>query len=427
MSELAANSKANPVNKQVIAWALYDWGNSAFALSVMAVLFPLFLGSYWSAGDDGSAVTVRLAWITSGSSLIVAISAPLLGTIADVGGYKKRLLFVFASIGALATLGLSTVGEGDWPVALLLYLISLVGFYCANIFYDALLVEITDSRHYHLVSSYGFAVGYFGGASLLGMHVWMLLSPSTFGFADSVEVIRFAFLSVGVWWILFLLPLMFVVREHKQKGELHKNSLRAAYQQLVATIHEIRKYRNIVLFLLAYWLYIDGVLTVIFMAVNFGQRLGFGSQDLVTALMITNFIGFPSTLFFGWLGHRFGPRRAIYLGLAVYIVVACWAIFLEEVRQFYFMAVTIGLVQGGVQSMSRSLYATLIPTDKAGEFFGFYNMLGKFSAVVGPILVGIVALLSDEPKYMLIVLLPLFLLGGSLLSKVKLEAPLPSN
>lgn len=421
MSEQSAHPGASPVDKQVIAWAFYDWGNSAFALSVLAVLFPLFLGSFWSAGDDGASVTVRLAWITSAASLLIAISAPLLGTIADVGGYKKRLLFVFALLGAVMTASLSIVGEGSWPLALGFYFFALVGFYCANIFYDSLLVDVCEPQHYHLVSSYGFAVGYFGGASLLGLHVWMLLSPATFGFADTVAVTRFAFLSVGVWWILFVLPLMFVVREREKKVS-ENGSLRAGYRRLIATFHEIRKYRNIVLFLVAYWLYIDGVLTVIFMAVNFGQRLGFNSQDLVKALMITNFIGFPATLFFGWLGHRFGARRAIYLGLSVYVVVACWAMFLHEVRQFYFMAMTIGLVQGGVQSMSRSLYATLIPTDKAGEFFGFYNMLGKFSAVLGPILVGFVALLSDDPKFMLVVLLPLFLLGGLLLSRVNLDA-----
>ncbi len=427
MPEQSAKQSAHPFNKQVVAWALYDWGNSAFALSVIAVLFPLFLGSYWSAGDNGSAVTMRLAWITSGSSMIVALCAPLLGTLADVGGYKKRLLFAFASLGALMTVGLSLVGEGSWPSALTLYLFAMVGFYCANIFYDSLLVDVADSKQYHLVSSYGFAVGYCGGALLLGLHVWMLLSPATFGFETSVQVIKFAFFSVGVWWIIFLLPLMFVVSEKKPTVQTRESPLQASYQQLLATIHEISKYRNIVMFLLAYWLYIDGVLTVIFMAVNFGQRLGFSSQDLVTALMITNFIGFPATLLCGWLGHRFGPRFVIYMGLSIYIIVACWALFLQEVRQFYFMAVTIGLVQGGVQSMSRSLYATLIPREKAGEFFGFYNMLGKFSAVIGPIFVGLVAMVSDEPKYMLIVLMPLFLLGGALLAKVRLHAPLQNS
>lgn len=417
MPEQSTQRDESPVTRQVIAWAFYDWGNSAFALSVMAVLYPLFLGSFWSAGDDGSAVTVRLAWVTGAGSLVVAISAPLLGTIADVGGYKKRLLAVFALIGAVMTASLSIVEEGGWPLALGLYLFASVGFHCANVFYDSLIVDVSSPRNYHLVSAWGFGLGYFGGAALLAVHVWMMLSPGTFGFTDVTAVIRFAFVSVGIWWIVFLLPLLFVVREQKPAGQAGQ-AWQAGYRQLADTFREIRKYKNILLFLVAYWLYIDGVLTVISMAVNFGQRLGFGSEDLVKALMITNFVAFPATMGFGWLGHRYGPRRAIYVCLAVYIGVACWAMFLREVSQFYIMAVTIGLVQGGVQSMSRSLYATLIPADKAGEFFGFYNMLGKFAAVLGPILVGFVALFSEEPKYMLVVLIPLFVIGATLLSRV---------
>ena len=422
MPEQSTQRGESPVTRQVLAWALYDWGNSAFALSVMAVLYPLFLGSLWSAGDDGSAVTVRLAWVTGAGSLVVAVSAPLLGTIADVGGYKKRLLAVFALIGAVMTAALSVVEEGGWPLALGLYLFASVGFHCANVFYDSLIVDVSSPRHYHLVSAWGFGLGYFGGAALLAMHVWMMLAPEFFGFTDVTAVIRFAFVSVGIWWIVFLLPLLFVVREEKPTGQSAGQTWRAGYRQLAETFREIRKYKNILLFLVAYWLYIDGVLTVISMAVNFGQRLGFGSEDLVKALMITNFVAFPATMGFGWLGHRFGPRRAIYLCLAVYIGVACWAMFLREVSQFYIMAVTIGLVQGGVQSMSRSLYATLIPADKAGEFFGFYNMLGKFAAVLGPILVGFVALYSEEPKFMLVVLIPLFVIGASLLSRVRTDA-----
>lgn len=426
MPEQSTQRGRSPVTRQVIAWALYDWGNSAFALSVMAVLYPLFLGSFWSAGDDGSAVTVRLAWVTGAGSLVVAVSAPLLGTIADVGGYKKRLLTVFALLGAIMTAALSLVDEGGWPLALGLYLFASVGFHCANVFYDSLIVDVSKPRHYHLVSAYGFALGYFGGAALLAVHVWMMLSPATFGFADVTAVIRFAFVSVGIWWILFLLPLLWVVPENRPPQSRVGETWQAGYRQLAETFREIRKYKNILLFLIAYWLYIDGVLTVISMAVNFGQRLGFGSEDLVKALMITNFVAFPATLGFGWLGHRFGPRRAIYVCLAVYIGVAFWAMFLREVSQFYIMAITIGLVQGGVQSMSRSLYATLIPTDKAGEFFGFYNMLGKFAAVLGPILVGLVAMSSEEPKYMLIVLIPLFVIGAGLLSRVRTDVPATS-
>jgi len=407
------------LNRKVLAWALYDWANSAFALSVLAVLFPLFLGSYWSSGDSGSAVTARLAWITATASAIVCVFAPILGTIADTGGYRKRFLLVLALLGASTTAALGLVAEGDWPWALALYLLASVGFYSSTVFYDSLIIDVTKPRNYSLVSSLGFALGYLGGATLLGLHVWMLTAPGTFGFASTDEVIKFAFVSVGAWWIVFLIPLLVLVPEHRSGMVVVNGAIRAAYAELRATISHIRQYRNVVIFLLAYWLYIGGVFTVIFMAVNYGQRLGFSQQDLVMALMITNFVGFPATLAYGFLGHRFGPKSGIYLALFVYVAVSTWAITMHEVRQFYIMAIIIGMVQGGVQGLSRSLYASLIPADQPGEFFGFYNMLTKFAHVLGPIIVALGATMSDDPKYVLLTILPLFIGGAMVLSVVR--------
>lgn len=406
------------LNKQVLAWAIYDWGNSAFALSVLAVLFPLFLGAYWSAGDEGAVVTQRLAWTTATASLIVSVLAPILGTIADSGGLRKRFLFVLAIVGAVSTAALSMVGKGEWPYALILFLLASIGYYSANVFYDSLIVDVSSPQHYSLVSSLGFSLGYFGGASLLALHVWMLSNPPAFGFQTADEVIRFAFVSVGIWWLVFLAPLMLVVRENVRRRDVSGKIIADAYHRLVSTIRHIQRYAPVWRFLVAYWLYIGGVFTVIFMAVNFGQRLGFQSTDLVAALLITNFVGFPATLAYGYLGHRIGPRRAIYVGLAVYIGVALWATVLENVTQFYFMAITIGMVQGGVQGMSRSLYASLIPPEYAGEFFGFYNMLTKFAHILGPIFVATAASFSDEPKFIIVALLPLFVLGTLMLTRV---------
>lgn len=407
------------ITKQVVAWALYDWGNSAFALSVLAVLFPLFLGSYWSAGDEGGVVTSRLAWVTAASSLAVVLLAPVLGAIADSGGYRKRFLFVLVIIGAVSTASLSLIDSGEWPYALILFMLASIGYYSANVFYDSLIVDVSAPRNFSLVSSLGFSLGYFGGASLLALHVWMLNSPETFGFQSSIQVIRFAFVTVGIWWLFFLIPLLLFVRERKSAAVTGEGTIHAAYRVLAATIREVRKYQQAVLFLIAYCLYIGGVFTVIFMAVNFGQRLGFNQTDLVKALLITNFVGFPATLAYGYLGHWFGPKTALYVGLVVYVCVACWAVFLRDVSQFYAMAITIGLVQGGVQGMSRSLYASLIPADQSGEFFGFYNMLTKVAHVIGPTLVGLGAMISDDPKFMLITLIPLFLIGGWMLTKVE--------
>ena len=417
------------LNRQVIAWAFYDWGNSAFALSVLAVLFPLFLGVYWSAGDPGTAVTSRLTWATAIASVIVSVIAPVIGAVADSGGYRKRFLCAFATFGAICTAALYIVAEGGWFWALGFYIFASIGYYSANVFYDSLIVDVSRPRYYSLVSSLGHAVGYFGGAILLTLHVWMLYTPQSFGFDDTSEVVRFAFVSVGIWWVIFMMPLLFIVHESKSLRPTSGGTVRAAYRELSKTFHKIRSFRNVFLFLaaywffigglftviFAYWFFIGGLFTVIFMAVNFGQRLGFGEQDLVTALLITNFVGFPATLGYGYVGHRFGPKNAIYLGLGVYIIIVCWAAFLKDVSQFYAMAITIGTVQGGVQGMSRSLYATLIPAEHSGEFFGFYNMVTKFSHILGPVLVGIVAWLSDEPKFILVALLPMFVIGALML------------
>jgi UMF1 family MFS transporter len=410
------------VNRKVFAWALYDWANSAFALSVLAVLFPLFLGSYWSAGDSGATVTARLAWITAAASGIVSILAPLFGTIADAGGYRKRFLLILALLGATMTALLGSVGEGEWPWALAFYLLASVGFYSSTVFYDSLIIDVTEPRYYSFVSSFGFAMGYLGGALLLGLHVWMLLAPERFGFTTSDEVIRFAFVSVGIWWAVFMIPLIAFVPERKSGIAVAQGALVAAYTELKTTLRHVRRYRNVVIFLCAYWLYIGGVFTVISMAANYGQRLGFGQQDLVTAFLVTNFVGFPATLLYGFFGHKFGPRRGIYFALAVYVAVSGWAVFMTEVRQFYVMAIIVGCVQGGVQGLSRSMYALLIPQDQPGEFFGFYNMVTKFSHVLGPVLVGIAATFTEEPAYVLLVVMPLFIGGGVLLARIDTDA-----
>ena len=409
------------VNKKVLGWALYDWANSAFALSVLAVLFPLVLGNFWSIGDDGAAVTARLGWVTFGASVIVCITAPVFGTIADAGGYRKRFLLVLSVIGAVMTAALGMVGEGDWPLALAVYLFASVGYYSSTVFYDSLLIDVCAPRYFSFVSSLGFSFGYLGGAVLLALHVWMLSSPQTFGFDGAKEVFSFAFVSVGIWWLVFLLPLLFFVPERHSPLEVSSGTIRAAYAELKGTMRKVRQYHNVVIFLGAYWLYIGGVFTVIFMAVNYGQRLGFDDRDLVMALLITNFVGFPATFLYGVVAHRFGAKSGINFALLVYIGMSAWAMYMKDVQQFYIMAIVIGMVQGGVQGLSRSLYAMLIPPQQPGEFFGFYNMVTKFAHVLGPAMVAIAATLSDDPKWVLLSIMPLFLVGGLLLALVRVE------
>ncbi len=407
------------LNRRTIAWAFYDWANSAFALSVLAVLFPLVLGNYWSIGDDGATVTARLGWITFAASVVVCVTAPVFGTIADAGGYRKRFLFVLALVGAGSTAALGLVGEGQWPLALLVYLFAQIGYYSSTVFYDSLLIDVTEPRNYSFVSTLGFALGYLGGALLLGLHLWMVKSPATFGLDGTAEAFGLAFVTVGAWWLIFLVPLLFLVPERHSSTEVRSGAIQAAYAELRGTLREISKYRNVVVFLSAYWLYIGGVFTVIFMAVNYGQRLGFADQDLVFALLITNFAGFPATLLYGFAAHRFGPKKGIYFALLVYIGACGWALQMTTIREFYVMAIIIGCVQGGVQGLSRSLFASLIPPEQPGEFFGFYNMTTKFAHVLGPAMVAIAAMLTDEPRWILLVLMPLFFAGAFLLMLVR--------
>ena len=406
------------IDRKVAAWAVYDWANSAFALSIMAVLYPLFLGSYWSDGASGAEVTGRLAWITAAANFLVAVMAPVLGTIADAGGFRKRFLVIFAVLGAVMTASLGFVAEGNWPLALGLYVFASFGFYSSTVFYDSLLVDVTQPRYFDFVSALGFSLGYLGGATLLAIHVWMISSPGTFGLESSADSIRLAFITVGFWWALFLTPMIRWVPEHKRKLVLDGGVVSAAYRELRSTIQKISQYRELVIFLLAYLLYVAGVFTVIAMAVNYGQRLGFRDQDLVLALMITNFAGFPATFAFGFIGHRFGPKVGLYIALTVYVVVSSYAVFMTSITQFFIMAIVIGCVQGAAQGLSRSLYAKLIPRDAPGEFFGFYNMITKAAHVLGPALVGVATLMSDEPKIVLLAVLPLFVLGGLILGRV---------
>ncbi|MDH3778278.1 MAG: MFS transporter, partial [Gammaproteobacteria bacterium] len=256
---------------------------------------------------------------------------------------------------------------------------------------------------------------------LLALHLWMLKSPATFGLEDTTAAFSMAFVSVGAWWLIFLVPLLFFVHERHSAIEVSSGAVRAAYRELQSTLREIRKYRNAAIFLASYWLYVGGVFTIIVMAVDYGKRLGFADQDLVFALLVTNFAGFPATLLYGLAAQRFGPKKGIYFALAVYIGACMWGVVMTTFEEFMIMAIIIGCVQGGVQGLSRSLYASLIPPDQPGEFFGFYNMTTKFAHVLGPAMVAVTAMLSDNPKWVLLVLIPLFFAGAFLLAFVREE------
>jgi len=415
-------NKNSMTDKRVVSWALYDWANSAFATTVMAGFFPLFFKQYWSSGADVTVSTFQLGIANSLASIIVAAMAPILGAIADRGGAKKRFLLFFAVMGMVMTGGLHFVAQGEWQLAIALYVAAFIGFAGGNIFYDALILDVSPLHRLDMVSALGFSLGYLGGGILFAINVAMSLWPEAFGFADQAEAVRASFISVVVWWAIFSIPVFLFVREAPPKNKaLGRNAVTAGYRQLRDTFRDIRRLKVVFLFLIAYWLYIDGVDTVIRMAVDYGMSLGLATGDLITALLITQFVGFPAALAFGRMGERLGAKAVLLIAIGVYIGVCLAAFFMHDESDFYILAIAIGLVQGGVQSLSRSLYARIIPADKAAEFFGFYNMLGKFAAVIGPVLMGAVGMISGDPRFGILAVIPLFVLGGIMLYFVNLE------
>lgn len=401
------------------SWAFYDWANSVFATTVMAGFFPVFFKQYWNTGVAAVESTFRLGMANSAASLAVLVLAPLLGALADRLRWRKAMLAAFAVLGILMTSGLYFVGAGAWQLAALLYMLAVIGYSGANLFYDALLVVVAGRLDMDRLSALGYALGYLGGGLLFTVNVLMTLHPAWFGLHSRAQGVRVSFLTVAAWWAVFSVPVLAFVRESPHGARRTPGRpLADSVHRLWRTLREVKHLPQVFLFLGAYWLYIDGVDTVIRMAVDYGMSLGFPSNSLIVALLITQFVGFPAAIGFGWLGSRIGTRTAILLGLAVYLGVTLQGVFMNRVWQFYVLAVMVGLVQGGVQSLSRSMYARLIPARRAGEFFGFYNMLGKFAAVLGPALMGWVAVLTRSSRLSILSVAVLFLAGGGLLLAV---------
>jgi len=402
--------------KPIISWALYDWANSAFATTVMAGFFPIFFKSYWSAGVDVTESTFRLGLANSIGSIVIMLLAPLLGAIADHGGIRKKFLLFFTVMGVAMTGALYFVGQGKWELGALLYLGAAIGFAGGNVFYDALIVAVAPKGKLDVVSALGYSLGYLGGGLLFAINVAMTLWPQIFGLADAAQAVRVSFVMVAVWWAVFSIPvMMFVVEPRPAERLAMAEMIRGGWRQLIATFHHIRSLREVWLFLIAYWCYIDAVDTIIRMAVYYGMSLGFEAKNLITALLITQFVGFPAALLFGKLGERLGAKAGVFIAIAVYLAITLWAMTMDKVVEFYVLAAIIGLVQGGIQSLSRSLYASMIPADKSGEFFGFYNMLGKFAVVLGPLLMGMVGVFTGNPRLSLLAVVVLFVVGAAVL------------
>ena len=402
---------------------MYDWANSAFAVTVMAGFFPLFFKQYWNVGVAATESTFRLGIANGIASFVVAFMAPLLGAIADKGRARVRLLGVLTAVGSAMCVAFFFVAKGDWQMASIVYIAASLGFWGGNQFYDSLLTDVSEESEYDLVSGYGYALGYLGGGLLFAMNIAMLTKPQWFGLAGAAEAVRWSFVSVGVWWMGFTLFTLLLVKERPTSEPLPAGAaIRAGARELLTTLRHLRGDRVLLWFLLAYWFYIDGVNTIIKMAVDYGLSIGLQQTSLITALLLVQFIGFPAALAFGWLGQKIGPRAGIMIGIAVYAGITAYAYYLQTETQFYVMAIIIGLVQGGIQSLSRSMFGRLVPAGKAGEFFGLYNLMGKAAAILGPTLIGVTALVTHDSRLANVSIVVLFAIGAIFLTKVRLPS-----
>ena len=408
--------------KEILSWSLYDWANSTFSTTVMAGFFPIFFKQYWSTSAEVTVTTWYLGLANSIASILVATLAPFLGAIADKASVKKRLLIFFAFLGIISTGTLSIINQGQWIIAIVFYVSASIGFMSANIFYDSLLPSVAPKEKRDFVSSFGYALGYIGGGILFLINVLMYLKPELFGISDAASAIKLSFLTVAIWWAVFSIPIMVFVKEPSVSENIGiTNSIKLGFNQLKSTIATIKKFKVVTTFLIAYWFYIDGVDTVIRMAVDYGTSIGFSTSALITALLLVQFIAFPATLIYNWFASKIGIKRGIFIGIIGYILISIFASLVSKEWHFYAIAVMIACFQGGIQALSRSLYSTIIPKSNAAEFFGFYNMFGKFAAIIGPPLVGYIGLVTGNPRIGILSVIMLFVLGGIMLTKVDVE------
>ena len=375
-------------NKKYYSWVLYDWANSAYATIVLAGFFPIIYAEYFAVTIDSSERTLYLGISNSIASLLLILLAPLFGLLADRFNKKKLFLSIFALISIVSTLLLSFVSTNSYIIASILFSISLLGFMMSNVFYDSMLIDF-KSNQFNKISSFGYAFGYLGGgiAFVLALFFLYYAGQSNIELIASKKVV---FIFTSIWWSLFMLPLIVF-----WKDDVKHNTLNFS---ILESFKELFSNKKVFYFLIAYWVYIDGVDTIIRMAVNYGLTIGFSSNDLLLALLVTQFVSFPGTLIILKISDLFSIEKAIVLCLLIYLGITYFAYNLYSVQQFYLIATLIGFVQGGIQALSRSYFAALIPQNRSSEFFGIYNMLGKFAALLGPIVVGMVTFYSSDSR-----------------------------
>ena len=408
------------LSREIKAWISYDLGNSAFATTVLAAFFPIFYNQYWSSNIDSTLSAQYLSWTLVISNLTLLFTAPLIGAITDISKSTKKLFISMVMISIIGTGLLYTLEAGLWLYALIFFGIANYFFSASNVIYDKILVQIASPGLFSKISGYGYAWGYFGGGFLFLINACMSLYPELFGLSSQVEAIRWSFITVSVWWFIFLIPLAVTYKEPSAKV-VENQVIRNSFKNLINTFISISQYRNAFIFLIAFFLFIDGVHTVVALAATFALNLGLDSSSVIIALLMVQFIAFPSTLMWAYVGEKYSDKFVINFSILIYILIIIYTLFLSNAMEFYILAAMVGFVQGGIQGSSRGLFAKLIPHDKAGEFFGLFNTFGKAGAFMGPALVGLFLALFENVRISLLPILVLFVLGLIVLYFVKTD------
>lgn len=409
--------------RELRAWAMYDWANSVF-MTIVLMIFPIYFADVAAKGFPSAEASRRFAFATTLAMMIVAVLSPFLGAAADYASAKKRFLAGFLVLGVLATGALALVGEGQWLLGATLFILGNIGVTSSIVFYESLLPHICDEREVDRVSSAGYALGYVGGGLAMAVAVAAIMHPAWFGLQSAQAATRLSFLLAAAWWAVFSIPLFRTVPEPPALREDHERGvglLTVAVRRLAQTLREIRQYRDMLVFLIAFFIYNDGIGTIIRMASIYGHEIGIDNGSLLLALMIVQFVGIPFAFLFGALASRIGAKRAILLSVAVYLVIAVRGYFMKTSRDFWILAILVGTVQGGSQALSRSLFTTMVPKHKSSEFFAFFSVFEKFAGILGPAVFMVMIAATGSSRGAILSLILFFLVGGALLVMVDVE------
>ena len=414
------NSENKIFTKTVKSWIAYDAGNSAFATTVVAAFFPIFYLQYWASSMTELEASVYYSWALVISNLSILLSGPVIGAITDINQSTKKSLTVLTLTSVFFVGLLYFLQAGSWMLALTFFVIANYCFCVAQIPYDKILTKISTPNNFSIISNQGYAWGYFGGGLLFIVNAFMSINPSAFGLVSQAEAIRVSFLMVSVWWLIFLMPLLLNFKETKEVNK-SKNSIIQSIKNIVSTFKSVYKYKNAFIFLIAFFLFIDGAHTVIYMASTFALNLGLETNAIIQALILVQIVAFPATLIWGYVAGRFGDKLVLYITIISYVCIIIYSTTLSSALEFYLLAAWVGCVQGGIQGSSRGLFGKLLPKDKAGEFYGLYNVMGRAGAILGPAMVGGLLTIYGNVRIALLPIAILFILGGLLLTRVKNE------